>query len=483
MQNIHICEVDGKQAVCFDTGLDARSFARTKMSQSLIEPGYIFYPNPTADSYKTWKAVSVNDINGFMRVWGTPFFGERLDSILNKVDGVDLKYTQAALEAIVYWIKAKLFLGDTRSVMNPSASFVSLAENKAAADSAKAEFQKGSVFFGPESLSLRCLLLEGMEVDSFNCPDLTGMEAAAFCAAAMLYKVLLNAHPYPGIASNIYQDMREGVFIPPRLVSPGLDKKLSELINSALSLPVANKKTSKNGLDILNGFMEILLGEKGEIAPVSALFHNVSKEEDGKAARERKRYITRQNIITKSKRFYLSNKPAVISVSIVAAFLIFVIVSIATSRNERMTTAGMSPETVVKEYYEAFSILNHTFMDTILMSGADRSDINTAVNLFAISRVRQTHEQKTGSAIISARLWKELGRELPAPDVFGVTDLTLTHLGGNETDGVVVYRADYLLWFPHEDTSSSRSDEIILERARNGNWRIAEIYRTLNSGF
>ncbi len=479
MQNIHICEVDGKQAVCFDTGLDPRSFARTKMSQSLIEPGYIFYPNPTADSYKIWKAVSVNDINGFMRVWGTPFFGERLDNILNKAEDSDLQSKQTALEAIVYWIKAKLFLGDKRSVSNPSASFVSLAEDK----SDKAEFPKGSVFFGPESLSQRCLLLEGMEVDSFNCPDLTEMDAAAFCAAAMLYKVLLNAHPYPGIASNIYQDMREGVFIPPHLASPGLDKKLSELINCALSLPVANKKTFKSGLDILNGFLEILLREKGEIAQVSALFQPVSKEEDNKAARERKRYTIRQNIITKSKRFYLSNKPAVISVSIVAAFLIFVIVSIATSRNERMTTAGMSPETVVKEYYEAFSILNHTFMDTILMSGADRSDINTAINLFAISKVRQTHENLPSSAIISARLWKELGRELPAPDVFGVTDLTLTHLGGNETDGVVVYRADYLLWFPHEDAPSSRSDEIILERARNGNWRIAEIYRTLNSGF
>lgn len=481
MQKIHICEENGKQALCFDTGLDQRSFARTKMSQSIIEPGYIVYPDGT---HNEWKAANVDDINGSVRVSGKPFFGERLDNILSKADSnlqtaAAQKAAQEALEAVVYWIRAKLFLGDTLSAINPFASFVSLAEDQ------DAEFPKGSVFLGPENLSQRCLLQEGIEVDSFNCPDLTGMEAAAFCAAAMLYKVLIKNHPYPGIKSNIYQDMREGVFVPPRLASPELNKKLGGLIDDALLLPVAGKKNPnpKSGSAILSGFLEILLHEKGEITKVSALFHTVSKEEESKITRERKWYVTRQNIVVKTKRFYFGNKPAVIGISIAVAFLIFVVASIASSRNDRMTTAGMTPSTVIKEYFEAFSTLNHTFMDTILMSGADRSDINTAVNLFAVSKLRQTHERTSTSAIVSARLWQELGRELPAPDVFGVTDLELTHLGGNEVDGVVVYRAEYLLWFPHEDIPSSRSDEITLQRGRNRNWRIADIHRTLKSGF
>ncbi|MDR0303020.1 MAG: hypothetical protein LBI04_12015, partial [Treponema sp.] len=61
-------------------------------------------------------------------------------------------------------------------------------------------------------------------------------------------------------------------------------------------------------------------------------------------------------------------------------------------------------------------------------------------------------------------------------------DLVITPRGGNEDEGLVVFRADYLLWFPNEDRSSSRTDELTLKRIR-GNWRITEILRTLNSEF
>jgi hypothetical protein len=138
----------------------------------------------------------------------------------------------------------------------------------------------------------------------------------------------------------------------------------------------------------------------------------------------------------------------------------------------------MSPETVANEYYEAFSALNHMFMEACIM-GADKSDINVAVNFFVVTKLRQNYEGANRPSIISARVWKELGGELPSPNAFGVTDLTIKQTGGSEFEGIVYFRTDYLLWFPHEEEPSHRTDDLTL-KIHKGNWYITEINRTIN---
>jgi hypothetical protein len=476
MRHIHVSDVDGKPAACFDTGLEPRSFARTKMSQCLIETGYIVHPDGT---HKIWKATGVNEVDGFMRVWGVPFTGERLDVLLAKAALDQESSRQQALQAIVYWIHCKLLLGDVCTTLNPGAVFISCEETAGVPNGAD---PKGSVFFAPENLSQRCLLMEGAEIDYFNCPDLKDMDAAAFCAGAMLYKVLTNANPYPD-RKNIYQDMREGILLPLPLASPGIDETLSELIQTALLLPVKTKKTSISGTKILSGMLEVLMNKEGETVAVSSLYKSVSAEAEQQIKKTKSRYLSKQNLIIKAKRFYLHYKPVVWGTAVAILFLVFVIGNLVTSRRGRPTTMGMSAETVVKEYYEAFSNLDHVFMEACLVKGASRSDVDAAINLFVVVKARQAYENTTQSSIIPAQVWRAHGGELPAPDVFGVTDLTFEREGGSELEGLIVYRTEYLLWFPHEPVSSSRSDRLILRRQRAGNWKIAEIRRTLNNGF
>jgi hypothetical protein len=472
MRHIQVSDVDGKMAVCFDTGLDPRSFARTKMSQSLIEPGYIVTPDGTKE---TWKAAGVNEMgDGFMRVWGKLFTGERLDLLLGKASFTDksAQAQQAALQAVAYWIRGKMLLGETHSALNPGAAFAACTDNEASG------YAKGSIFFAPESLSQRCLLMEGIEKDRYNCPDLKDdMEAAAFCAGTMLYEVLAKTHPYPD-KETIYQDMREGIFMPSNAAIPGLDKKLSDLIQAALLLPVINKKTFVKATNILSGMLDILMNKEGEIAKVPSLFHTVSEEENKQIVKDKKLYSLKQNVVVRAQRFYVRNKIQVWIVGIISFFVIFVTISMIQGRNERATTAGMSPETVVYEYYEAFSTLNHIFMEACVM-GADKSDINVAMNFFVITRVRQNYEGANNPSITSARVWKDLGRELPAPNVFGVTDLSVKQTGGNEFEGVVYFRTDYILWFPHEEEPSHRTDDLTL-KIHKGNWFITEINRTIH---
>jgi len=460
MRRVNISNIEGKPAVCFETGLDPRSFARTKMSQSMIETGFIVHPDGT---HEIWRAAGVNEENGLMRVWGPLFNGKRLDLLINESDSPE------AQQAALLWIRAKMFLGETHSTLNPGAAFICYEDGK------ELPHPKGSVFFAPENLSNRCLFVEGSEIDRYNCPDLTGMEAAAFCAGVMLYMILTGVHPYP--SKEIFQDMREGVFLPVNIAAPGLNEKLAGLINAALLLPVAKKRTSKSGTDILAEILELLMNKEGKSASISSLFHELSAEKTELVEKEKKFYLFKLNYLIKANRFAVQNKHALLG-SAAGLLLVFILIfSTVKSFSRRPTTEGMEAYHVIAAYYDAFSFLNHTFMEACIQ-GADKSDINVAVNFFAINKAREAYEGSPNQSIIPAKVWKDTGGELPSPNVFGVTDLVIEKLGGSEDENVITYRANYLLWAPTEDYASNRSDVLTLKRDKRKNWRIIEILRT-----
>jgi len=462
-QRILISEANNKPALCFDTGLDPRSFARTKMSQSLIDPGYSVNPDGT---HETWKAAGVCEIGGFMRVFGPHVPGKRLDLLLEEIESnsqsPDLK--QEAMDAVISWIKAKMFLGDTHSAINPGASFVS---------------KEGNVFFAPEHISSRCLYIEGYEIDVYNCPDLVGMDITAFCAGVMLYKILSGSHPYP--SKDIFQDMREGIFLPVNIIAPGLNAQISELIHAALTLPVEKKNkqsaVTKSGIEILTNLLEVLSGKENKAVSVSSLFDTVSAEKTKQFEKEKKSYLFKKDTVIKTKRYILNNKPFLIGMTAGIAFVLLVLFSTVINITSRPTTEGMSPDTVIIAYYDAFSQLNHQFMEACI-KGADRSDINAASSFYAVLKQRQAYEGSKFVSIIQAKVWKETGGTLPAPNVFGVTDLKVTYIGGEEEDGLMVFRADYNLWSPFDDFPRIRNDVITLRRDRRKLWRIIEILRT-----
>ena len=501
MKYIHISTVEGKTAVCFDTGLDPRSFARTKMSQSLIECGHIVFPDGRKE---VWKPSGVNETNGYMRVWGPSFSGERLDTFIGDINSVASQ--QEALQAVTFWIRAKMLLGDTYSTLNPGAVFICMKDYTS--ETGDRVFPKGSVFFAPPNLSSRCLIAEATEIqvtlrsgaassgaassgtasvkrisstsqevpvyDRYSCPDLTGMDAAAFCAGVMLYKILSKIHPYQS-DTTIFQDMREGVFIPPHLNAPGLNKNLCDLIQLALFLPVENKRTVSS-TDIIGNLLKALTENETRIVSVSSLFGKLGTEEKIRLKKEKTRFFNIQNTVVKTKRFMIRNKHALIGAAFGLLFILFIFVSTTRSMKQRPTTEGLASDTVIIAYYEAFSSLDHIFMEACIQ-GADKGDINVALNLYAILRTRQAHEMSNRATFIPARLWRDNGGELPAPDVFGVTDLTIEYLAGSEEDNMIIYRANYLLWSP-EEYSISRSDILTLRRDKRKNWRIVEILRT-----
>ncbi|MDR3019282.1 MAG: hypothetical protein LBU66_00080 [Treponema sp.] len=500
MQRISVSEVEGKKVICFSTGLDPRAFARTKMSQSLTENGFVVHPN---GKIEVWRPSGVHDLNGSMRVLGPLFNGERLDQLIKNVKPIVESETapaaqqavagaQKALQGVVYWLRAKMLLGDANSTLNPGAAFVCCEDGGE-------PYSKGSAFFAPMNLSNRCLYIEyekasneprtgivsamretALVQDRFNCPDLIGMEAVAFCAGAMLYRIFAKANPYP-YDSTIFQDMREGVFVPPRLAFPSLDKKLRDLILAALYLPVDKKRTGKSGIEIITDLLNVLLekdsatGVDGVIS-ISSLLGEISQEDTLKLEKEKKSFLFRQNNSVKVRRFIVRNKYPLIGTGAALFFVLLIVFSTTRSFNRRPTTTGMASDHVIVAYYDAFSALDHIFMEACTQ-GAGRDDINVAASFFAVTKTRQAYEFRAGGGIIPARVWRESGGELPAPDVFGVTDLEIEFLAGAEDDDMIIYRTDYLLWAPNE-FGRRRNDVITLRRDKRKNWRITEILRT-----
>jgi len=297
----------------------------------------------------------------------------------------------------------------------------------------------------------------------------------------MLYKILTGIHPYS--SNDIFQDMREGIFLHAHLAAPGLNYQLSEFIQTALMLPVKKKSkqntAAKSGIDILKGILEILIDKDNKAASVSSLFDTMTSEKGKQFEKEKKFYLFNRNKLVKVKRYVINNKYLLIGIAVGLAFVLFILFNTVINISNRPTTEGMSPETVITSYYDAFSSLNHQFMEACIQ-GADRSDINAATSYYAVLKQRQVYEGSQASSIIQARVWQEMGGKLPSPNVFGVTDLKINYVSGNEDNGLMVFSVNYKLWSPFDNYAKHLNDILSLKQDKRKCWRIIEIIRTEN---
>lgn len=470
MRKIDISDVEGKQVLCFDTALDARSFARTKLAQCITDPGYIIYPD---GSNRTWKASGVAEVNNSMKIYGPVFAGDRLDALIEAAKddtSEDAALKNTALQALVIWIRAKIALGNTPSSFAPGATIIANSENSAN------EHPKGSIFFSPETISDRCLIAEGITVNHFTSQDLSGMDAVAFCAGTMLYEIFGGACAY-NLSENIHQEMRDGSFLPLDFAAPNLNKNITSLVETALLLPVPKKRTSQGGGEILNRILKALTGTNGETQHISSFYLTLPEEEKLRIAKEKNRFIKRKNAAVKTKHFLVKNRSVLIGAAVAAAFFIPILGSILSNTSNRISTKGMTPPDVINLYYDSLDELNHVNME-VCISGADKADINMVTTFFATEKIRQATEMDFNKSIISAKSWKNSGGSLPAPNVFGVTDLSISLASENERDKKIRYNVNYTLWIPSEKEPINRKDQLTLTR-KKGNWQITEINRSM----
>jgi hypothetical protein len=531
-RRVFLFNVEGRQALGFDTGLDSRSFAQAKLAGLITEPGLIVRLNTDGQKTEFWNASGVAETDNdagtgrpLMAVWGPPFEGERLDLILN--DNVAGRQDRA-LAAVTAWIQAIAALG------NPPAA-VPLWPCAALIDDSNTDGNT-AVFFSPAGLAKRCLMTGETAFSGgewYVNGDLDGADATAFTAAAMLYRIFAGMPAFSGTDEIvIHQDMREGNFLPVRLAAPGLDSRLAALIQRALTPPnVAAKSAAgqvKNNtapvaapkpdefLAVLQRGTSVLsdrcagLQPARQTVPAASLFQPLDDAGRKLLEKEKDQYLKIQTATVKTKRFVARNTAIIFGCLAAVIAVALIAWSTVKSRADLPTTAGMSPEQVIESYYNAFGELDHQLMEACVTGKAGKGDITMVINLFVINRAKQAYDINSPPLVISAEEWLENGGGDVVSNVFGVTDLHKEQVTDNseqrrenreqkrENEGTegVRYSVDYTLWMPDQtdgdempEQAAGRGTFIYMPPTayycrdyvtlinKKGNWRISEIVR------
>jgi hypothetical protein len=452
---IYCPEVNGKPVLGFDTALDAQSFAQAKMAAFLTQTGTVVFPGGRVE---TWQAQGVAELERksgapqTMVIWGPAFPGERLTGIIS-----DSARGDEALDALRYWLRARPLV-EGAGFLSPAGVLIVTEKS---GRKAGADFPPGTLLFPPERLVKRCLEAEGINAAEERLhPDLSGGEGIAYSAGIMLYEIFRGLPPFKREDPLLLrQDMREGVFMPPGLAAPGLDKELAGLISLSLA-PVQQK--SGAAPRPAPAAIEEALGPPGE-------------EALSKIRLEQEQFLKRKNLTVNTRRF-LTRNTAVISGLLIAALALFLgIRSFIKDQEGRPPTLGMSPLEVAEAYYGAFGNLDHETMSACVMNKAGKGDIEMVINLFVITRVRGAYEAGGMNNFVSAQDWLDSGSPETDKTVFGVTDLQIRTLG--ERDGEVQMEASYVLWMPENLSGKTPITDRLRLSFNKDRWRIAAIER------
>jgi hypothetical protein len=267
------------------------------------------------------------------------------------------------------------------------------------------------------------------------------------------------------------QDIREGVFMPPGLAAPGLDKEFAGLISLAIA-PV--KQKSGAAPRPAPAAIAEALGPPGSRSRDSWITPPAG-EALAKIRLEQEQFSKRKNLTVNTRRFVTRNTTVITGLLVAALVLFLGVRSFIKAQEGRPTTIGMTPLEVVETYYGAFGNLDHEIMSACVINKAGKGDIEMVINLFVITRVRGAYEAGGLNNFISAEDWFEAGAPETDKTVFGVTDLHIRPL--RERDGEAQIEASYTLWLPDNLSRGTPITDRLSLSFNKDRWRIAAIER------
>jgi hypothetical protein len=410
-----------------------------------------------------------------MIIWG-PAFGEGqpecLDRLVAAAGPAVTTETAAvsadqALDALGRWVQARFILPPSppegeKTLPAPFPAGALLCSD-------------GAILFPPEALLRRTIETEKWftGAERWTHPDLLGDAADSFCAAALLYRILCGAVPFPaGDPETLHLDMREGNFLPPGLAAPGLDHTADMVISGTLSrgklAPAADLKSMVRFLRTPPS------GASTQKSRAASYFKPLGGKEREKLVRERKKYEKKRSRAVKTRRFIKRNIAVIGGIAAAVLILGLIAGSLISDRSKRPTTKGMSPREVTETYYQAMETLNHTMMEACILTKnkPGKDDIRMTSNLTVLTRVREAYE---GIRYIPAREWLEGGSAPTEALVFGPAELRIEDGLAETAEGERRFTAEYTLWLSAGESRRVR-DELRLVLYKDA-WRIAEIIR------
>ena len=314
--------------------------------------------------------------------------------------------------------------------------------------------REGGVVFFPDDLMDKVLeTMPGRERVQYQCyhrhPDRKGSAALAFTFGVLMYRLLSGKYPYESSSSDkepdvsvIHEKMREGRFLPLRLVIPDLKEGPALLVEKSLDRSGVTEDTE----EWESGLETWLAG--GWTAPVP----DAEREEKKRNADYLKKKLDKQFSV---KYFLQRYKFVFLGSALGLAVILWFVISLLKGFFEPPVTLGKTPMEVAGMFYDGVNNLDHQFLEKCADRKIAKQEVDEAMFRFVISRMRLAVEGNTG--LVPAGEWLAEGRPPLIEDemLYGVTDLTLSQVSGSTV------KATYRKWQPFaEEESGKRGSEI-----------------------
>jgi hypothetical protein len=406
----------GARHLAVQVGDTARGRALTRILALKTSPGW----HVKGNEIREWRFEGLAEKEGAPLLYGPYVAGRQLAAIL------DLPLP-AALAVLSRLVQALRLLAERRIPWFPLQT-----------DSVVFEDRDGVLFLPPDVMreirDLNSFAQSRDTYESINHPDLKGEALASFSIAALLYRISTGTFPFTGPDAEVtHEQARKLEVDAPSGIVPELDPELSALVMAGLG-------RSRRGMVTLAEWSEKLdAWQKKELFRVlpagekeRALQHAESRQQaSGKSFRRRMFWEKNWKIVG----------VIVIAAAVVAAGAGGILKNMLAPR----LTRGYPPRKIVETFYDSMNTLDHQAMQSCVIGGAGKGEINEVTVLYVTSKVTQGYQGK--STIVSAADWDKRGRpKLESPSsLFGVTGLSVVQEQGEPAP---VYRAQYDLWNP-----------------------------------
>ncbi len=414
-------ERDGNTLTGITTGIPTNSFTIRKLASQRRNNGWL-YRN---DELGEWHPMGLIEHGGLIYVIGPEAPGVFVEEALRDekrdriTDLVTIASTIAALNRADVSIdqlhtQCMLLLDDGGALVLPPDIALAVREHQDLAE----QFRT---------------------TELFNHPDKDPVENVGFFLATITYFVLTGRYPFEAdTTEELHGRIRNGLPVAARHRRYSLRLDVSDFLSATLGGSRYEPSPSVWAERLLswkqNGFDAQLTDQEREEIGLQAEAE-IQKHD---------RSFGRKESVRKNWRKWLIVATIVIAVGSVPTTIVH-------NALQPRTTAGFTPDQVVKVFYMSVSTLDHMVMEDAVVDRAGRAIIREVTNMYVIDRQRMAVEMR--SSLVDAQTWRDEGmphlEDGRAP--YGVAYLSVEPVASPA--GEAAYRATYERWLPNPPDS------------------------------
>ncbi len=292
----------------------------------------------------------------------------------------------------------------------------------------------------------------------YNDARLSGEAAAAFQAAAIIY------HGLSGTAPTTPDENRTSMTAPVQTLRPNVHTAVARELDHML----AGETTDTVGaLKRIDGLLQENHG---------CWVDSIDPEEESRRREAALQYHARSRQDRERRSFWRRNRTRFLVIAAILIAVGSIPVSMIRSRLEPPRTAGLPPLEVAEGFYQAWTAMDHMYMEDAVSRGVAREVIREVTNIYVIDRVQTAHAFH--SRITTPERWLAEGRPLETLP-YGLSNLRIDVL--RQEEDRVVLEAEFTIWRPDSGgeeafiiVQTDTRERLTLEPTRHG-WEITKI--------